>query len=133
MSVDKAGLLLKFVKIIKDTFNSTPDFFKTAENVKYSYYMKIVDEIGSEVTKFTIGFNKGKMIMSPTYKPDVVITLTDNAFFSLLRGKATLEELYFAGEADLYSNDGHTYSHCIAIKTTFELMEKAIRDKMDVT
>ena len=130
MGIDKAGLLLRFVKIIKEALNETPDFFRITKDTKYSYFIKVVDELGSEVTKFTLGIYNGKMTLSPNYNPDVVISLTEHAFFSLLRGKATLEELYFAGEADLYSNDGHTYSHCLAIKSAFELMEKAIRERL---
>lgn len=130
MGIDKAGLLLKFVKIIKDALNDTPDFFRITQNTKYAYHIRIVDELGSEVTKFTLGIYNGRMTMSPTYNPDVVISLTDGAFFSLLRGKATLEEVYFAGEADLYSNDGHTYSHTVAIGNAFKLMERAIRERI---
>lgn len=130
MSIDKAGLLLKFVKIIKDVLNDTPDFFRITKDTKYSYFIKVVDHLGSEVTRFVIGIYNGKMTLSPTYNPDVIISLTENAFFSLLRGKETLEELYFAGEADLYSNDGHTYSHAVAIGNAFKLMERAIRERI---
>lgn len=132
MGIDKAGLLLKFVKIIKDALNDTPDFFRITQNTKYSYFIKVVDKLGSEVTKFTLGIYNGKMTMSPNYKPDVTVSLTEYAFFSLLRGKATLEELYFSGEADIYAIDGHTYSHALAIKNAFELMERTIRDKIEV-
>lgn len=117
--------------MIKDALNDTPDFFRITKDTKYAYHIKIVDNLGSEVTKFTLGIYNGRMTMSPTYNPDVVISMTDNAFFSLLRGKATLEEVYFAGEADLYSNDGHTYSHTVAIGNAFKLMEAAIRSKLE--
>ena len=130
MSIDKAGLLLRFVKIIKEALNDTPDFFRITKDTKYSYFIKVVDSLGSEVTKFTLGIYNGKMTMSPTYNPHVIISLTENAFFSLLRGKATLEELYFAGEADIYAIDGHTYSHALAIKGAFELMERAVRERL---
>lgn len=128
---DKATTLLKFVHIIKDVLNKDPTYFEATKDVDYSYHVQVVDNSGENITKFTIGVNKGKMDINPKFNPDVIITMTESAFFGLLRGKTTLEEAYFSNNADISSRDGKTYCHAVGIKTTFDLMEKVVREKLD--
>lgn len=130
MATDKTTTLLKFVKVIRDVLNNDPLYFQDTKDVDYSYTIKIIDEIGSEVSKFTLGVKHGKMEINPTYSPDVLIMLTESAFFGLLRGKTTLEEAYFSNEADIWSKDGKPYCHALGMKRTFNKMEKVVREKL---
>lgn len=132
MVLDKAMTLLKFVHAVRDVVNENKDFLEDTKN-NYSYYIKIVDELGDETVKFTIGLKEGKWAIKPTYKPDVIVTITENAFFSCLKGSQTLEQAYFYGEADLWSSDSKPFNHIVGIKQLFDLIESSVRKKLEKT
>lgn len=130
MVLDKSITLLRFVHAVKNVVNENPNFLEDTKN-NYSYYIKIVDELGDETVKFTIGLKEGKWAIKPTYKPDVIVTITENAFFSTLKGSQTLEQAYFYGEADLWSNDGAPLNHIVGIKSLFDLISDTVRTKLE--
>lgn len=130
MVLDKAITMLKFVHAIKDIVNEDKNLLEDTKS-DFSYYVKIVDEIGNESTKFTIGIKNGKWDIKPSYSPDVVITITESAFFSVLKGAHTLEQVYFYGEADLWSKDGKPISHMTGIKSLFDRIELIARKKLE--
>lgn len=130
MVLDKAVTMLKFVHLIRDIVNEDSQLVEDTKN-DYSYYVKIVDEIGNESAKFTIGLKNNKWELKPTYTPDVVVTITESAFFSVLKGKQTLEQVYFYGEADLYAKDGKPISHMTGIKSLFDRIELVARKKLE--
>ena len=130
MVLDKAVTMLKFVHAIKEVVNEDSQLIEDTKN-EYSYYIKIVDELGNESAKFTIGLKNNKWELKPSYSPDVVVTITESAFFSVLRGKHTLEQIYFYGECDLYAKDGKPMSHIIGIKNLFARIETLARKKLE--
>jgi len=129
--VDKVTTLMKFVTVIKDILNEEPEFFERNKDLKYAYHFKIVDDSGSDVTRFTLGVKNGKISIAPQYKPDVVITMYEGAFFDIIFGRQTVEEAYFAGECDLWAREGNWTMHLAWIKESLDAMEKAIRVKID--
>lgn len=122
---------MRFVQIVTDILNNEPEFFNRNQNVQYAYHFKIVDDSGTDVTKFTLGVKNGKIAMSPQYKPDVVITMLEGAFFDIIFGKQTVEEAYFAGEADIWSSKGDWTKHLAWIKESLDAMERQIRLQLD--
>lgn len=131
MPIDKSSSLMRFVQIVTDILNNEPEFFNRNQNVQYAYHFKIVDDSGTDVTKFTLGVKNGKIAMSPQYKPDVVITMLEGAFFDIIFGKQTVEEAYFAGEADIWAAKGDWTKHLAWIKESLDAMEKQIRLQLD--
>lgn len=131
MVIDKATSLMKFVKIVTEILNNEPEFFNRNKNLQYAYHFKVVDDSGSDITKFTLGVYKGKITISPQYKPDVVITFLEGAFFDVIFNKQTIEEAYFAGEADIWVSTGNWTQHLAWIKEALDAMEKAIRLKLN--
>lgn len=131
MVLDKARTLLQFIKTILEVTSNDEQYQKMTLNCPYSYHIKIVGQDLEDIAKFTIGMGcDGKFAISPKNKPDVVITLTENAFFSIIKGNMTLEEAYFGNEADLWSKDGNWTSHCLGIKSVFDAIETATRRKI---
>ncbi len=130
MVLDKCVTMLKFVHAIKSVVNDDPDLVEDTKN-EYSYFIKIVDELGNESAKFTLGIKNGKWEIKPSYSPDVVVTITESAFFSVLRGTHTLEQIYFYGECDLFSKDQKPMSHIIGIKNLFSRIELLARKKLE--
>lgn len=130
MVLDKAVTLIRFVHAIKEVVNDDSKLCEDTKN-NYSYYVKIVDELGNESTKFTIGLKEGKWELKPSYSPDVVITITESAFFSVLRGTHTLEQIYFYGDCDLFAKDNRPMSHIIGIKNLFSRIETLARKKLE--
>jgi len=130
MVLDKTLTLLRFVHAIKEVVNEDSQLIEDTKN-EYSYYIKIVDELGNESAKFTIGLKNNKWELKPSYSPDVVVTITESAFFSVLRGKHTLEQVYFYGEADLYAKDQKPMSHIVGIKNLFLRIESLARKKLE--
>lgn len=130
MVFDKATTILKFVHAIKGVVNEDKQLLEDTKN-NISYYIKIVDEVGSESVKFTIGLKENKWDIKPTYKPDVVITMTEKAFFSVLKGTQTLEQSYFYGECDLWSADQNPISHIVGIKNLFDRISDLARNKLE--
>lgn len=128
--IDKAVTLLKFVHRIKDILNKNPDFIKSTEGIDYKYYIKIVDNTNQEIGKFTIGLKNGQMELNPTYKPDVIMTMTENSFFGIIRGTTTLEESYFLGDADIWTADGNWSVHLPGLKTTFDRIQDSVRKEL---
>lgn len=130
MVLDKAVTLLKFIHVLKDIVNDDSQLIEDTKN-EYSYFIKIVDELGNESAKFTLGIKNGKWELKPSYSPDVVITITESAFFSVLKGTHTLEQIYFYGECDLFSRDNQPMSHIIGIKNLFSRIESLARNKLE--
>lgn len=130
MVLDRAITMLKFVHAIKEVVNEDSSLLEDTKS-DTSYYMKIVDELGDETVKFTIGLKDGKWAIKPSYNPDVVITITESAFFSVLKGTHTLEQIYFYGEADLWSKDQNPIAHIVGIKGLFDRIESIARKKLE--
>ena len=130
MALDKTITLLKFIHALKNIVNEDSQLIEDTKN-DYSYYIKIVDELGNESSKFTLGIKNGKWELKPSYSPDVVVTITESAFFSVLRGTHTLEQVYFYGEADLFAKDMKPMSHIVGIKNLFSRIESLARNKLE--
>jgi hypothetical protein len=130
MVLGRAITMLKFVHAIKEVVNEDAELLEDTKS-DTSYYMKIVDELGDESAKFTIGLKDGKWAIKQMQNPDVVIIITESAFFSVLRGTHTLEQIYFYGEADLWSKDQNPISHIVGIKSLFDKIETVARKKLE--
>jgi hypothetical protein len=128
--IDKALTLLKFVKKISMILNNNPDFIQSTKDLNYSYYIKVVSDQGQEITKFTLGLQNGSVSITPHFKPDIILTLTESAFFGIIRGTVTLEETYFAGQSDLWSAKGDWSTHLPGLKLVFDKIEMAVRNEL---
>lgn len=129
--IDKARTMFKFMKLITEILDSDPEYHKRVGDDPCTYLIKVVDEIGSESSKFSLGFNGPKLALLKPKNPDVIVVMTETAFFSILRNKMTLEEAYFSNEVDLSSRKGSWVAHVLGIKNAFDSMKSRIYDKLN--